>query len=92
MSYFEDVIEPSLGLIPKHIKRQYIFNPTDTSEIPWRTLSGESMMISDMTDSHLINSYKKLGSRLGCSGEKETDIPYFSFLRCELNKRKLLEL
>lgn len=96
MSYFDDVYEPSLYFIHNkkntHKPRKFNFEKTDTTKIFWITSYDEKLKISDMEDKHLINSYKLLGRRIGTDLEKPTDAIYFGYLRCELNKRKLLEI
>lgn len=95
MSYFDDVIEPSLYKEPRipYEERDHTFLrvPTDATDIPWVTKDGRKMTIGDMDDGHVLNAHRLLGSRIGSVNQKSTDLAWYGFLRAEINKRGIAE-
>lgn len=81
MSYFDDVIEPSLYRKPRHIVRK-------ESGILWTTKEGKSLFVHEMTDSHLSNAINAIKRRLGTPEERTVDVSTFETLLKEQRKRE----
>lgn len=55
--------------------------------VEWQTKEGETLLITDMTESHLTNAFNAVARRIGTQQQRFIDADTFAILQAEKNRR-----
>ena len=55
--------------------------------VKWQTTGGDTLLITDMTESHLTNTFNAVARRIGTQQQRFIDADTFAVLQAEKNRR-----